>query len=66
MKTNQKLKLIKWILDEIGTVQDEDGSNGQSNGLSDLQNLSQLTELARLRMWTLILAMMRTKTNLII
>ena len=30
-------------------MQDEDGSNGQSNGLSDLQNLSQLTELARLK-----------------
>lgn len=37
------------FLDEIGTVQDEDGFNGQSNGLSDLQNLSQLTELARLK-----------------
>lgn len=37
------------FLDETGTVQDEDGSNGQSNGLSDLQNLSQLTELARLK-----------------
>lgn len=37
------------FLDEIGTMQDEDGSNGQSNGLSDLQNLSQLTELARLK-----------------
>lgn len=37
------------FLDEIGTVQDEDGSNGQSNGLSDLQNLFQLTELARLK-----------------
>lgn len=37
------------FLDEIGTVQDDDVSNGQSNGLSDLQNLSQLTELTRLK-----------------